>query len=81
MQQARLLRHIENDECAARNALAATPHHFTLAEGSIGTVIDRLDNGDAFLVEFGTRGPTQCDWFGVLYASEIQPITAVAKAA
>ena len=81
MQQARLMRPIDERECAMRNALTNKSATLSLAAGSIGTVVDRLGDGDAFLVEFGSHGPESCDWLGVLYASEIQPIAAVAKAA
>ena len=52
-----------------------------LAAGSVGIVVDSLEGGEAYLVEFGSRGPDQCDWLGVLYASEIELMAAVAKAA
>ena len=81
MEQARLIRQIDGPECASRNALTNRPAHLVLPAGSIGTVVDMLGEGDAYLVEFGSRGPDKCDWFGVLYASEIQPVLAVAKAA
>ena len=81
MEQGRLIRHIDGPECAMRNALTNKSATLSLAAGSIGTVVDRLGDGDAFLVEFGSHGPESCDWLGVLYASEIQPIAAVAKAA
>ena len=81
MEQACLVHTIDGRECASRNALVATPPHLVLTAGSIGTIVDRLDDGDAFLVEFGSRGPTECDWLGVLYASEIEPVAVAAKAA
>ena len=54
-----------------RNALTCKPDGLVLGAGALGTVIDTFDN-DAFLVEFGSRGPNECDWLGVLYASELQ---------
>ena len=81
MKHARLLRDIDAHECASRNALTNKPHRLVLTAGTIGAVVDRLDNGDAYLVEFGSRGTDACDWLGVLYASEIQPVVEVAKAA
>jgi hypothetical protein len=35
-------------------------------------VLETLDEGKAFLVEFGQRAPDKCDWLGVLYPSEIE---------
>jgi hypothetical protein len=51
-----------------------------LAAGALGTVIDTLDSG-TFLIEFGDRGPHECDWLGALYASELQLVEELAKAA
>ena len=81
MDQARLTRHIDGHECARRNALTDKPVDLVLAAGSVGIVVDSLDGGGAYLVEFGSRGPDRCDWLGVLYASEIELMAAVAKAA
>ena len=81
MRLARLIRHIDGPECARRNALTNKPAHLALALGSIGAVVDTLGDGDAYLVEFGSRGPNACDWLGVLYASEIQQLPAIAQAA
>lgn len=81
MGQALLIRQIDQHECACRNALTDKPDGLVLTAGVAGTVIDTLENGDAFLVEFGSRGPNECDWLGVLYASELQLIADVAKAA
>jgi hypothetical protein len=80
MPQARLIRLIDKQECARRNALTCKPDGLVLAEGTLGTVIDTLDS-EAFLVEFGSRGPHECDWLGVLYASELQLMAELAKAA
>ena len=81
MEQALLTKHIHCHECARRNALTNKPADLVLAAGSVGIVVDSLDGGEAYLVEFGSRGPDQCDWLGVLYASEIELMAAVAKAA
>jgi hypothetical protein len=81
MEKARLTRQLDVRDCARRNALTNKPANFELAAGSIGIVVDTLGNGDAYLVEFGSRGPDKCDWLGVLYASEIELMPAVAKAA
>ena len=43
-----------------------------LRQGSVVTVLETLDEGKAFLVEFGQRAPDTCDWLGVLYPSEIE---------
>ena len=80
MPQARLIRQIDKQECAQRNALTCKPVGVVLAAGTLGTVIDTLDS-DAFLVEFGSRGPNECDWLGVLYDSELQLVAELAKAA
>src|SRR5258705_1559836 len=81
MKLARLTRQIDERECAERNALSAKPAALVLAPGTVGAVLDTFSNGDAFLVEFGSRGPDQCDWLGVLYASELQLVPEVAMAA
>ena len=78
MEQTRLIRQIDGPECATRNALTNKPVQLVLPAGSIGTVVDRLGDGDAYLVEFGSRGPDKCDWLGVLYTSEIQSLLAAA---
>ena len=80
MPQARLIRLIDKQECAQRNALTCKTDGLVLAAGALGTVIDTLDS-EAFLVEFGSRGPNECDGLGVLYASELQLISGTAKAA
>ena len=81
MQQIFLIRHVDETECARRNALTNKPEDLSLSVGSIGTVVDVFGEGDAYLVEFGSRAPNTCDWLGVLYASEIQPVPAMATAA
>jgi hypothetical protein len=81
MELARLIRKFDEQECARRNALRDKPADLMLAAGSVGMVVDTLENGEAYLVEFGNRGPDQCDWLGVLYAPEIELLSVVAKAA
>jgi len=81
MQQARLIRQIDGYECERRNALTNRPADLALPAGSLGIVVERLDNGTAYLVEFGNRSADQCDWLGVLYASEVQLLEAAAQAA
>ena len=46
-----------------------------LSEGSVVTVLETLDQGNAFLVEFGERAPEKCDWLGVLYPTELEFVT------
>jgi hypothetical protein len=69
---AKLLREIDPDECRRRNALSNKRMDLSLREGSIVTVLESLDQGRAFLVEFGEQEPGSCDWLGVLYPSEIE---------
>jgi hypothetical protein len=59
MMRARLTREIGESECKLR-------------EGTQVTVLDTLEQGRAFLVEFGHKSPDACDWLGVLYPSEIE---------
>ena len=70
--KARLIREIGESECKQRNALSIKRPGLTLREGSQVTVIDTLEQGRAFLVEFGHKSPDACDWLGVLYPSEIE---------
>ena len=79
MIQARVVKSLDASACAQRNALSRTPEHFKIPVGTIGTVVDQFSDG--YLVEFGGRGADRCDWLGVLYASEIEFILEVAKAA
>jgi hypothetical protein len=81
MPQARLIRQIDKQECARRNALTGKVAGLALAAGTIGTVVDTFGNGDAYMVEFGSRGADDCDWLGILYASELQLISGAARAA
>jgi len=69
---AKLLREIDIDECQRRNALSNKQVDLRLRQGSVVTVLESLDQGRAFLVEFGGRSPDTCDWLGVLYPSEIE---------
>ncbi|MGE3915617.1 MAG: hypothetical protein AB7F78_07960 [Hyphomicrobiaceae bacterium] len=72
VQTARLLRDIDADECQRRNALSNKRVDLRLSQGSRVTVLESLDQGRAFLVEFGERAPETCDWLGVLYPAEIE---------
>jgi hypothetical protein len=73
---ARLVRGIEAGECMRRNALSNKRPDLALREGSVVTVLETLEQGNAFLVEFGERMPDRCDWLGVLYPAEIEFVTA-----
>lgn len=72
MTTARLLREIDIDECQRRNALSNKRGDLRLRQGSVVTVLESLDQGRAFLVEFGEQSPEACDWLGVLYPSELE---------
>lgn len=69
---AKLLREIDIEECQRRNALSNKRGDLRLQQGSVVTVLESLDQGRAFLVEFGEQAPDTCDWLGVLYPSEIE---------
>jgi hypothetical protein len=69
---AKLIRDIDSDECQRRNALSKKRGDLRLRPGTVVTVLETLDQGNAFLVEFGERTPDSCDWLGVLYPSEIE---------
>lgn len=72
--KARLKREIGESECRQRNALAVKRPGLTLREGAEVTVLETLESGNAFLVEFGGRTPDRCDWLGVVYPSEIEMV-------
>ena len=72
MLRAKLVREIDEGECRRRNALSEKGKASHLRQGSVVTVLETLDEGKAFLVEFGQRAPDTCDWLGVLYPSEIE---------
>jgi hypothetical protein len=72
MTMAKLLREIDESECLRRNALSNKRRGLALRQGSVVTVLESLDEGKAFLVEFGQKTPGGCDWLGVLYPSEIE---------
>lgn len=76
---ARLLREIDSDECLRRNALSVKRSDVRLQQGSVVTVLETLDQGNAFLVELGSRTPEKCDWLGVLYPGEIELDTAAKR--
>ena len=68
----RLIGDMPEDECARRNALTNTQKRITLSAGHEGAVIETLENGAAFLVEFGHHSSESCDWLGVLYKREVE---------
>jgi hypothetical protein len=55
-----------------RNALSNKRPGMKLAQGAKVTVLETLDQGNAFLAEFGEKAPEKCDWLGVLYPAEIE---------
>ena len=71
------MRAMDEAEARRRNALSATKPGFHLQVGDMVTVVDTLDAGSSFLVEF-TKGnkvkKDSCDWMGVLNASEIEVV-------
>ncbi|MFV0298372.1 MAG: hypothetical protein ACK5JT_19895 [Hyphomicrobiaceae bacterium] len=69
---AKLLREIDAAECTRRNALSNKRADLRLSQGAVVTVLETLDQGNAFLVEFGEKTPESCEWLGVLYPSEIE---------
>jgi hypothetical protein len=75
---ARLLRELDAGECLRRNALTNKRPGLKLRQGSVVTVLETLDQGKAFLVEFGER-KEKCDWLGVLYPTELEFETANAR--
>ena len=72
IKKARLVREIDAGECLRRNALSEKRQGLSLKQGSTVTVLETLDQGNAFLVEFAGRTPDKCDWLGVLYPTEIE---------
>jgi len=72
LKTARLVREIDAGECMRRNALTNKRPDLRLRQGSVVTVLETLDQGNAFLVEFGEKAPEKCDWLGVLYPAEIE---------
>lgn len=72
LKTARLVREIDAGECMRRNALTNKRPGMKLKSGTVVTVLETLDQGNAFLVEFGEKAPEKCDWLGVLYPTEIE---------
>jgi hypothetical protein len=77
---ARLVREIDTAECLKRNALSVKRQGLKLKQGAVVTVLETLDQGKAFLVEFAERNEKRaadkCDWLGVLYPAEIEFVKA-----
>ena len=69
---ARLVRDLDAGECMRRNALTNKRPGLRLVQGATVTVLETLDQGKAFLVEFGAKTPEKCEWLGVLYPTEIE---------
>lgn len=72
---ARLVHAIDAIECARRNALRRKLPGYALGQGTVGEIIETLEGGTAFLVEFREKEGHRCDWLGVLYAVEIELIS------
>ena len=74
---AKVMRAMDEAEARRRNALSATKPGFHLQVGDMVTVVDTLDAGSSFLVEFTKSGKGKkdsCDWMGVLNAAEIEVV-------
>ncbi|MEZ5849754.1 MAG: hypothetical protein R3D68_03770 [Hyphomicrobiaceae bacterium] len=70
---ARLVRELDPGECLRRNALTNKRPDVRLRQGATVTVLEELEKGNAFLVEFNERKAAEnCDWLGVLYTTEIE---------
>ena len=79
LKTARLLREIDASECMRRNALSKKRPGLALREGSVVTVLETLEQGNAFLVEFGEKSPDDCEWLGVLYPTEIEFVASAKR--
>lgn len=76
LRTARLVREIDPGECLRRNALTNKRPGLKLNQGSMVTVLETLDQGNAYLVEFAEKAPDKCDWLGVLYPTELEFVAA-----
>ncbi len=79
LKTARLVRELDAGECLRRNALTNKRTDLRLRQGAVVTVLETLDQGNAFLVEFGEKTPSKCDWLGVLYPAEIEFVTSAKR--
>jgi hypothetical protein len=79
---ARLMRGFDESEVRRRNALSATQPGLHLVAGDMVTVVETLDAGGSFLVEFNKGGKPKkdsCDWLGVVKLNEIEVVDVTAK--
>ena len=79
---AKMMRTMDEAEARRRNALSVTKPGMQLEVGDMVTVVDTLDSGEAFLVEFTKGGKVKkdsCDWMGVLTLGEIEVVQVAAK--
>jgi hypothetical protein len=79
---ARVMKAMDEAETRRRNALSATKPGFNLQVGDMVTVVDTLDAGSSFLVEFTKGGKVKkdsCDWMGVLTLNEIEVVDVAQK--
>ncbi len=76
---ARMVRELDVGECLRRNALTNKRPGMKIKQGAVVTVVETLEAGNAFLVEFGEKMPEKCDWLGVLYPAELEFVKAAAR--
>lgn len=76
---ARMVRELDVGECLRRNALTHKRPGMKIKQGAVVTVVETLEAGNAFLVEFGDKMPEKCDWLGVLYPAELEFVKAAAR--
>jgi len=80
---AKMVRSIDESEAKRRNALSANKPGIHLVVGDTVTVVETLDAGAAFLVEFNKGGKPakkdSCDWLGVVKIGEIEVVDVAAK--
>ena len=76
-----LARDLDSNECARRNALSAKLEGMTLRRGQAGNVLEFLEQGTAFLVEFNDDHSGACIWLGILYSQDVQRLSDVSAEA
>ena len=79
LKTARLVRELDAGECLRRNALSNKRPGLKIKQGAVVTVLETLEEGNAFLVEFGEKMPEKCDWLGVLYPAELEFVKAAKR--
>ena len=79
LKTARLVRELDAGECLRRNALSNKRPGLKIKQGAVVTVLETLEAGNAFLVEFGEKMPEKCDWLGVLYPAELEFVKAAQR--